>query len=146
MVMTLRVISSVTEVCSSAAVAICRDISEMTPALWAISSRALEARSTSATLRRNVALLSHQEGLSALSAKNYDSAITHLDRARTTNGLNTVYRLDLARAYDARGQLRRSLGDLDDAIDDFKKGFALDPSNTSLDANLSSALAQNGGS
>lgn len=109
-------------------------------------TKSLELDPSSATVRRNVAVLSHEKGLSALSAKNYDSAITHLDRARTTNSLNSLYRQDLARAYDARGQLSLSLGKVNDAIADFKKGFALDPTNTTLDTNLSSALAQNGGS
>lgn len=107
-------------------------------------TKALDLDPTSATVRQNVAVLSHQEGLTALTAKNYDRAITLFDQARKTNSLKSVYRQDLARAYDARGQLRQSLGKLSDAIEDFKRGFAIDPSNKSLDANLSSALALNG--
>ena len=67
-----------------------------------------------------------------------------MERAYQTYRVNAAYGTDLARAYDLRGQLRVSLGKLSDAIQDFKKGIALDPSNTSLSANLSSALAQSG--
>ncbi len=77
-----------------------------------------------------------------MSAQTYDSAIIHLERAYDTDRSNDSYRKDVASAYDLRGQLRVSQNKLDDAIADYKKGFALDPSNTSLDANLSAALAQ----
>ncbi|MEE9296790.1 MAG: hypothetical protein V3W34_17740, partial [Phycisphaerae bacterium] len=104
--------------------------------------KAYQLNPNSTVARRKVGELSHQEGLSAVSAQNYDSAIIHFERAYDTARSNDSYRKDLANAYDLRGQLRVSQNKLDDAIVDYKKGFALDPSNTSLDANLSAALAQ----
>lgn len=107
--------------------------------------KAYELDPTAAVARRNVAELSHQEGLDAMDRLDYDGAITHLDRAYQTYRANVTYRQDLARAYDLRGQFRMSLSKLDLAIEDFKKGVILDPSNTSLNANLSTALTQSSG-
>ena len=56
--------------------------------------------------------------------------------------MSADYGTDLAETYNLRGQQELSIGNLDKAIADFKKGFAIDPTNTSLDANLSAALIQ----
>ena len=96
----------------------------------------------STVARRKVGELSYKEGLAAVTALNYDSAISLLERAYGTDGFNDTYRQALANAYDLRGQLRVTQDKLDDAISDYEKGFALDPANTSLDANFSAALAQ----
>ncbi|MCH7591180.1 MAG: tetratricopeptide repeat protein [Planctomycetes bacterium] len=101
---------------------------------------ALELDPTSLVARRNVGELSHIKGLGAVAASNYDSAITHLERAHHSDGNDLDYGPDLANAYNLRGQQRVLLGDLNGAIEDFKKGLTIDPTNASLDANLSSAL------
>jgi len=108
-------------------------------------TKAYELDPTLAVARRYVGELSHAKGLSAIDAKDYDRAITHLDRAYRASRVNTTYRQDLAGAYDLRGQLRMRLGETAEAIEDFKMGFSLDPSNASLDANLSAALTQSNG-
>ncbi len=101
---------------------------------------ALELDPTSIIARRNVGELSHIKGLEAIAAYDYDSAITHLERAYHTDGNDPDYGPDLANAYNLRGQRNVTLGNLEDAVEDFTKGFAIDPTNALLSANLSSAL------
>ncbi|MCH7813186.1 MAG: hypothetical protein IID40_04105 [Planctomycetes bacterium] len=102
--------------------------------------KAYELDPTSAAARRKVGQLSYSEGMDALEREDYDGAITQLERAHKTYRANVTYRQDLARAYDERGLYRLSLGQDDKALEDFKRGFELDPTNASLDANLSAAL------
>ncbi|MCP4250720.1 MAG: hypothetical protein GY778_27080 [bacterium] len=102
--------------------------------------KAYELDPTSAAARRNVGQLAYSEGMDALARDDYDGAITQLERAHDTYRADTTYRQDLARAYDERGLYRQSLGQHDEALEDFKRGFELDPTNASLDANLSAAL------
>ena len=108
-----------------------------------ISAYALDPGSTVAG--KKVSELSHGRGIAALDSNNYDSAITHLERAYTTLRSDTAYATDLAKAHDARGQYRVAIGKLDDAIEDYKKGISVDPANTSLAVNYSAAIARKGG-
>lgn len=103
--------------------------------------KANELDPESGFFQRKVGELSHTEGLDAISRQDYDAAVSHLDRAFQANTNNPLYRQDLARAFDLRGQRQLSLNKTDEALADFKKAFSLDPSNASIDADLSSALA-----
>ncbi len=107
--------------------------------------KAYELDPTSEVARRHIGELSYQAGLDAIGRLDYDGAITHLDRAYQTSRGTASYRQELARAYDLRGQRYQILDELSKAIADFKTGVGLDPTNTSLDANLSAALAADGG-
>lgn len=104
--------------------------------------KALELDPTSAVAQREVAKLSHKRGLSALSTMDYDLAIAHFERAYQTHRVATAYITDLADAYDLRGQQLVARGKIDDAIEDFERGLAVDPTNSSLGANFSSAYLQ----
>lgn len=106
--------------------------------------KAYELDASSTVARQRVGQLSHDKGLSALDAKNYDAAIIHLERAYGTYRADATYGQDLARAYDLRGQQQVSLGKLDEALEDFKRGIEVDPSNSSLSANYSAAVLQTG--
>ena len=44
-------------------------------------------------------------------------------------------------AYDARGQFRIALNDVDNAIEDLEKGIAVDPTNTTLIAHYTAAVS-----
>ena len=101
---------------------------------------ALELDPTSIIARRNVGELSHIQGLAAVAIADYDRAIEYLERAYHSNGNDLDYGPDLANAYDLRGQRSVILGNLDDAIADFTRGIAIDPTNASLSTNLSSAV------
>ena len=102
--------------------------------------KALEFDPDSTRARQHVSTLSHQRGLDALANQSYDTAIEHLQRAYDTYRPDATYGQDLAEAYNQRGQQRVALGDLDDAIDDFRAGISIDPTNTSLTANYSAAM------
>lgn len=101
---------------------------------------AFELDPTSVLAKRKVTELSYTQGMEALGNDNYDEAINNLDRAYQNSRTNDTYRKDLANAYDLRGQHLLSLGKTEDALEDFKAGFALDPSNQSLNTNLSNTL------
>ncbi|MBU0719626.1 MAG: tetratricopeptide repeat protein, partial [Planctomycetes bacterium] len=105
-------------------------------------TRAYDLDPTSATGRRKVAELSYAQGMEAKTAKNYDRAITLLEQANSTYRITPSYRLELADAYDLRGQLNVNIGELDDALDDFERGLEVNPTNTSLIANYASAYQQ----
>ncbi|MFQ5494810.1 MAG: hypothetical protein ACE5EX_05465 [Phycisphaerae bacterium] len=102
--------------------------------------KALELHPDSTVARRRVADVSHLEGLAALDAKDYDRAVEHLRLAYNTQRLSTDFGTDLARAYDLRGQQRLALGKTGEAIEDFKAGLAIDPTNASLTTNFSKAV------
>ncbi len=99
----------------------------------------------SAVARRNVGELSHAKGVAALNAYEYDNAVRHLERSYDTYRADASNGQDLARAYDARGQRRVSADELADAIVDFKKGIAADPTNMTLSAHYAAALALRAG-
>ena len=101
---------------------------------------ALDPSSTVA--RKKVAELSFSLGVEAVDAKDYDKAITMLEQAYETYRLSSDYGQALANAYDLRGQLRVSLDELDLAIEDFKRGSSVDPTNTSLSAHYAAAVNQ----
>ncbi len=105
-------------------------------------TKAWELDPNNVAARRNVGVLSHERGLNALSRSDYDIAIDHLDRAYQADRSIDSYRQDLAEAYNQRGQSYISNDKLNEAIADYKKGFALDPTNSSLEANLTSAIHQ----
>ena len=98
--------------------------------------------SESVTVRKYVAEAAHAVGVAALNSLDYDSAIANLERAYATYRPDATYGKDLARAYNARGQQRVALNELDDAILDFSRGFSVDSTNTTLNANYAAAVAQ----
>ncbi len=104
--------------------------------------KAHELDPTSAIAERKVAELSHQRGLTALSTMDYDLAIAHFERAYQTHRVDTAFITDLANAYDLRGQQLLARGKMDDALEDFERGLAVDPTNSSLGESFSSAYLQ----
>lgn len=103
-------------------------------------TKALELDPQSTSSRKKVAQLSYSLGLEAKTAKRYDRAVNLLQTAYDTYHLDSSYGRELAGAYNLRGELHRSLGEDDLALEDFTKGIKLDPSNASLAANYASAL------
>ena len=94
----------------------------------------------SAQAKRNLAELSYSLGTEDLTEGNFDSAVSRLEKAYELYRGNDTYRLDLADAYDRRGAYLLERGEIENALEDFKAGVLLDPTNTSLNQHLTEAL------
>ncbi|MFQ5591394.1 MAG: tetratricopeptide repeat protein [Phycisphaerae bacterium] len=115
--------------------------SQGTSTAYLAFSRAYELDPSSEVARKNFGELAHQLGLNARGNRQYDNAVDYLTEAYETQKTNVTYRKDLAIAYDARGQDLLSDNKLADAIEDFKRAYRLDPSNASIEANLTAAMS-----